>query len=651
MLGNGNAGNPGADDHHVLGHHPFLRYSPGFNMTAPSRRTPTRVKNKPLPRSRFRATPLALVVLALVLYAGTIAFPYVLDDDVITRGHHYVEEGLSGISHIFATNYLYGFDHTVDLAYRPVPLSSTALEVALYGNRPSRHHLGNVLLYALLALVTWWSLRNLLGREHPELPWMATALFLVHPVHTEVVANIKGREELCAALFGLASLGLLFHGQNRNRTSVSPRWLLVSLVAYLAALFSKETAYAFFPITLLALVAFAKLDRRRVITVLGGYAAVTVLSVLVRFAVSRHPGLPVGPPTVMNNALVAAHGWGERLATISEICLRYLGLLFLPHHLSFDYSYNAVPIVSWSDPRALAGLLLLLASIALIWLSWRRGERAVAFFIALIWLALVPGLNLFYLTGTTMAERFLFVSCLGVAGLIALGLEAFWGRSRSLAIGLLAVLVVGGSVGTFIRARDWRSNESLFRAALRTTPASARVHHHLASVLREQGEGTTDPPRRQALLRQAVDEYTAALEIQPDFAEATYNLGVTHYDLAETTAAQTAYERTLTLEPEHANALINLGVIAFQRKDAGGAEAFFARAVAKNPWNVLAVTNLGASLATQGNLEGARQVYARGLEHSPDDPRLLQCLAEIATRMNDATRAKIYQDRLTKLAH
>jgi len=618
-------------------------------MTAPSRRTRTRPKNKPVARSRFRATPLGLAALAIVLYAGTIAFPYVLDDDVITRGNRFVQRGLSGIPDIFASNYLYGFDRSVDIAYRPVPLSSTALEVSLYGSQPSRHHLGNVLFYAMLALATWWTLRAMFGARHPELPWMATALFLVHPVHTEVVANIKGREELCAALFGLASLGLLFNGMDQNRTRVSPRMLTLALAAYLAALFSKETAYAFLPIVALALAAFAALDRRRVITVLGGYAAVTVLSVLVRFAAARHPGVPVGPLTVMNNALVAAHGWGERLATISEISFRYLGLLFFPHNLSFDYSYNAVPIVRWADPRALAGLLALLASIALIALAWRRGARAIAFFIALIWLALVPGLNLFYLTGTTMAERFLFVSCLGVAGLISLGLEAFWKRSRPVALGLLAILIVGGGVGTFARARDWRSNESLFRAALRTTPASARVHHHLASVLREQGESTQDPTRRKALLRQALDEYNAALEIQPEFSEATYNLGVTHYDLAETTAAQTAYERTLALEPEHSNALINLGVIAFQRKDMGGAEAYFARAVAKNPWNVLAVTNLGSSLAMQGNLEGARQVYARGLEQSPDDPRLLQCLAEIATRMNDATRAKIYQDRLTKL--
>src|SRR5262245_33574548 len=173
-------------------------------MTASSRRMPTRAKNKP-PRPR-RGAPLTLAALAAILYAGTLAFPYVLDDDVITRGNRFVQQGLSGIPDILASNYLYGFDRSVDIAYRPVPLSSTALEVGLYGNRPSRHHLGNVLLYALLALTAWWTLWGLLGTEHPKVPWIATALFLVHPVHTEVVANIKGREELCAALFGLGSL-------------------------------------------------------------------------------------------------------------------------------------------------------------------------------------------------------------------------------------------------------------------------------------------------------------------------------------------------------------------------------------------------------------------------------------------------------------
>jgi len=618
-------------------------------MTRTSGRAPTRTKNKTSPPRSFSAFPLGLALLAVLLYIGTIGFPYVLDDDVITRGNRFVQEGLSGIPDIFASNYLYGFNRSVDLAYRPVPMSTTAFEVTLYGNRPSRHHLGNVLLYGILALVTWWTLSTLFGREHPQLPWMITALFLVHPLHTEVVANIKGREELCAAICGLLSLAVLFRGMDRDRTGVSLRSLAFALVAYLAALFSKETAYGFFPILIVALMAFAAFNRRSFWTVVGSYAGVTVVSVLVRLLVSRHPGIPVGAPTVMNNALVAAQGWNERLATISDICLRYLGLLFLPHHFSFDYSYNAVPIVSWSNPRAWAGLFLFVASAALIWLAWRRGKRMIAFFIAVIWLALVPGINLFYLTGTTMAERFVFVSCLGVAGLIAVGLEAFWGRSRPLALAVFAILLIVGSAQTFARSRDWRSNERLFRSALRTTPQSARVHHHLGSSLREEGEATTDLARRQALLRQAIDEYDAALKIQPNFAEATYNLGVAHYDLAETTAAQTAYERTLELDPEHPDALINLGVIAFNRKNLRQAEAYFTRAVTKNPWNVLAVTNLGSSMAIQNNLEGARRVYAEGLEHSPDDPRLLQCLAEIATRMNDPTRAKIYQDRLAKL--
>jgi protein O-mannosyl-transferase len=633
--------------------------TPAADRDSPKPGKDTRTRRAaPVPRSRARlGIPFLLAAFACLLYAGTLSYTYVLDDDVITRGHTYVQQGLRGLSHIFSTNYLYGFDRSVDLAYRPLPLASTALEVDLYGNQPSRHHLGNVLLYGLLAVGTWWTLRLLVGRQHPTLPWMATALFLAHPVHTEVVANIKGREELLAALFGIVSLGCLFRALDKDRQSISPRGLALALLLYLGALFSKETAYAFFPIALLALAAFADLGNRRLAAIAGLYGAVTALSVLVRVAVSHHPGIPVGAPTVINNALVGASGWGERLATISEIFARYAGLLVFPWHLSFDYSYNAVPIVNWGRPIALLGLLLVLGSVAGIVIAWRRGPslRATAFFLATLWVALLPGSNLFFLTGTTMAERFLFVPSLGLAGLIALGLEQVSGRllppprGRRVAVGALGILLLAGSLKTFDRARDWSSNTRLFQAALRTTPASARVHHHVGSSLREQGEAERNPERRTALLRQALAAYQDALSIQPRFAEAEYNAGVTYYDLGDTTEAEAAYLRTLDIDPDHADALNNLGVIAFQRKYPAGAEAYFARAVRHNPWNLRAVMNLGAAIIAEGDLERARAVYVEALQRSPDDPALLQCLLEVATRMKDPARAQIYRDRLQEL--
>src|SRR5262249_33645579 len=132
MFGNRNAGDTGAHDDHVLGHLVPLRYSPAFIMTKPSGRTPPRSKNKPSPRPSVRPAFRGLAALGVLLYAGTIGYQYVLDDDVITRANRFVQEGISGIPDIFSSNYLYGFNRSVDLAYRPIPVSSTAVEVGLY---------------------------------------------------------------------------------------------------------------------------------------------------------------------------------------------------------------------------------------------------------------------------------------------------------------------------------------------------------------------------------------------------------------------------------------------------------------------------------------------------------------------------------------
>ena len=53
---------------------------------------------------------------------------------------------------------------------------------------------------------------------------------------------------------------------------------------------------------------------------------------------------------VNNNALMAASNYGEKLATALFIQLKYIQLLIFPHPLSYDYSYNQIPIIDFTNP-------------------------------------------------------------------------------------------------------------------------------------------------------------------------------------------------------------------------------------------------------------------------------------------------------------
>ncbi len=59
-------------------------------------------------------------------------------------------------------------------------------------------------------------LRRLLSNFSIAIPLIATLLFVVHPVHTEVVANIKSRDEILSLLFTLFSLSFLLKASDKQ---------------------------------------------------------------------------------------------------------------------------------------------------------------------------------------------------------------------------------------------------------------------------------------------------------------------------------------------------------------------------------------------------------------------------------------------------
>ncbi|MCK5169715.1 MAG: hypothetical protein KAQ75_07545, partial [Bacteroidales bacterium] len=98
-------------------------------------------------------------------------------------------------------------------------------------------HFLNVLLYALTALILFILLERLFSNYKPDkwylsIPFVASLLFLAHPIHTEVVANIKGRDEILSLLGAL--LAMLFAIKYIDKQKVY--FILLSFMSFLFAL-------------------------------------------------------------------------------------------------------------------------------------------------------------------------------------------------------------------------------------------------------------------------------------------------------------------------------------------------------------------------------------------------------------------------------
>ncbi len=195
----------------------------------------------------------AVIVFAFsfVLYFNTVFNDYNLDDELVTQNHRLTSKGIAAIPEIFASPY-YQDESGYKYEYRPLVLVSFAIENALFGEQAWLSHLINVILYSLMCVLLLKVLQNLLKNYSILLPFFTTLLFAAHPVHTEVVASIKNRDEIMAVGFGLLSLYYAIRYVTTNQKPL----LIPILLLFIAAILSKTSALTFAIISPVLLVVF-----------------------------------------------------------------------------------------------------------------------------------------------------------------------------------------------------------------------------------------------------------------------------------------------------------------------------------------------------------------------------------------------------------
>jgi tetratricopeptide (TPR) repeat protein len=238
-----------------------------------------------------------------------------------------------------------------------------------------------------------------------------------------------------------------------------------------------------------------------------------------------HPQMVV---TFAENPLVNAGFWTARMTAVKVIG-KLLWLFVWPARLSADYSYNAVPLFGWGwqweDMKAVIALAICVAAAPLAWLlavRWGRVGRPALFCLGFFVVVAAPTSNLFLLIGSIMAERFLYLPSVGLAGLlvaaaVALGRRLGWPpfANSKAAWATLGIVCLALAARTYARNSDWKDEVSLWTSAVEVVPDSAKAHYNLGQALQHV-------PGR---LDDAIAEYRTALRIDPSDAESHTNLG------------------------------------------------------------------------------------------------------------------------------
>ncbi len=169
---------------------------------------PLAISHKP----SFRWAYILLFSFAVLLYANTLNHNFAFDDSVVITGNKYTLQGIDGIKTLATTDLFYGiYGNSLDLEggrWRPLTLVMFAIEYQIFGDNATPYHLINILLYGITAIVLFMTLLQMFsfltskkGGGGEILAFLTTLLFIAHPLHTEVVANIKSRDEIVSFLF------------------------------------------------------------------------------------------------------------------------------------------------------------------------------------------------------------------------------------------------------------------------------------------------------------------------------------------------------------------------------------------------------------------------------------------------------------------
>jgi Tfp pilus assembly protein PilF len=301
---------------------------------------------------------------------------------------------------------------------------------------------------------------------------------------------------------------------------------------------------------------------------------------------------------LLDNVLAGAKNFADATATKMEILFYNLRFVFIPWPLSWDYSYNQIPIVNWTNILPWLGLLsyglLLLISI----LQFKKNP-ILSFSILYFFISTSPTNNLFFLNGSTFAERFLFTPSLAFAIVIVyivskylkINTKDFSGEKKKLATTIFFTFLILFTGLSISRCPDWQSNFTLFEAGSKTVPNSSRANAAIGSEYMNKAEKESDPDLKKEYIENSIKFYKKSIEVFPLNSDASYKLGLIYYMNGDTIQAINYYKQSLEATPKQIYALNNLGTIYVSRNNVDSAYYYFNRTYLADTTNPMSITN------------------------------------------------------------
>ena len=559
-----------------------------------------------------------LVALVVAIYGQTVRYQFVaFDDNVHVKENLFVTRGVTG------ETFAWAFGIHGPSQWHPLAWLSHQVDWELFGDWAGGHHATNVVLHAITAVLLYAAVRRLTSHAWAS-AWVAAA-FAVHPLNVESVAWIAERRNVLCGVFFMAGLNVYVSWLRRPRT-----WTYaLLLLAHLLALMSKPLAVTF-PCVLLLLdsiptPANPRLGhqehgfwRQRIVEKLPLFALSAVsawLSIECQRSVNTLASSTVFPMPIRLANAVAAYGW-------------YLAKTLWPTGLAVFYPHPAItdsePWLSLAVPATISGLVLAVISAYAL----RKWSSSPWILVGWLWFlgTLVPMIGIVQVGNQQQADRYAYLSTVGLFLAIACDSVRRVSPSRvrrQLLAGLGMLSIALWSWMSWVQVGVWKDTSTLFRQALAVTDVNYLAYSNLAITHLDRGE-----------VAEAIPLLQKAVELQPMFGNAHYNLGLALYQTRRKREALAHFDLAARIDPTDYKTRVWLGVVHSDLGDTPKAIAQFQDAHRLNPDEWRPMFSLGLVLASAGQKQAAADWLLKAHRARPQDRRTLFALASLLNSLN-----------------
>lgn len=578
---------------------------------------------------------IVILILSFILYGNTISHNYNMDDVFVIKDNAMVQKGIKAIPEILTSRYFE--NNQAKFGYRPLTKAVFAIEVSIFGANPHISHFINILLYALLVFVVLWWLKKIFNGETGYIfIWLILLLWMFHPIHTEVVASLKNREEILYLLLAVGSSILFMEYTDKGKIMN----LILAGILFVLSFLSKQSAISF--ALVIPIVFFFKyikeLNVKRLIeekliskTVLFRIVISVALLWTLSYIMYKLP-LWLFPPDDLDlfsfeNPLRYNHIGSARFSVAALTMIYYLRLLIFPHPLLFYYGLYTLPEVNLSDAIVWISVVIHLLLFVFCIYQWEKNKYFLfgyLFYLA----AIFPFSNYMIEINGIVADRFLHGPSMGfaifVAGVIfyifkiPFNIQTIKSVNSS-AKYFIVILLLIYTVKTISRNADWKDEITLFSHDIEYLDKSVKANDILAQTI-------MDRIMQNNPLSKPFNELKPSLDSVLRF-----------------------YNRTLELFPNNPKALNNIAniYINFYNQPAK-AQEYLLKAYEFKPNSFELNFNLGMTYEMQKNDNEAIKFYVKALKIEKKDPRLWQSIINLYFKRNIADSAKFYAMEMLK---